>query len=93
MIDDDAEVLRATALGDITSLKMLFAQGIASPQDVGALYGLTPLHVCLTGLSAIDAIRKANLAGQVAFFRRDLDVCRFLITAGADPSLETGFRR
>lgn len=59
VIDDYAEVLRATAFGDIASLKMLFAQGIASPHDVGALFGLTPLHVRLTGFSAIRHYNKS----------------------------------
>jgi hypothetical protein len=68
VIDDDAEVLRYTALGDITNLKMLFAQGTASPQDVGGLYGLTPLHVRLNGLFTIGAIIMADLPLRWLFF-------------------------
>jgi hypothetical protein len=45
IVSDDALVLRYAASGDIPNMKLLFSQGLASPQDVGTSYGMTPLHV------------------------------------------------
>lgn len=45
IISDDALVLRYAAIGDIENMKLLFSKGLASPHDVGASYGMTPLHV------------------------------------------------
>jgi ankyrin repeat protein len=65
--------LRYAAVGDIQGIQKLISDGLASPGDVGASYGMTALHV--------------------AFVRKDIDLCRFLVQHHADPSYETSLRR
>ena len=73
IVADDAPILRYAAVGDIQGIQKLISDGLASPGDVGASYGMTALHV--------------------AFVRKDIDLCRFLVQHHADPSYETSLRR
>jgi ankyrin repeat protein len=73
IVADDAQILRYATVGDIEGIQRLMSDGLASPGDVGASYGMTALHI--------------------AFVKKDIDLCRFLIQQHADPSYETTLRR
>lgn len=45
IVADDAPILRCAAIGDIRGIQKLITDGVASPGDVGASYGMTALHV------------------------------------------------
>ena len=73
IVADDAQILRCATVGDIEGIKELISEGLASPGDVGASYGMTALHI--------------------AFVKKDVDLCRFLVQQHADPGYETTLRR
>lgn len=73
IVADDAQILRCATVGDIEGIKALISEGLASPGDVGASYGMTALHI--------------------AFVKKDIDLCRFLVQHHADPLYETTQRR
>lgn len=73
IVADDAQILRYAAVGDIVGIQKLMSDGLASPGDVGASYGMTALHI--------------------AFVKKNIDLCRFLVQQHADPSYETTLRR
>lgn len=73
VVADDAPILRYAAVGDIQGIQKLISDGLASPGDVGASYGMTALHI--------------------AFVKKDIDLCKFLVQHHADPSYETSLRR
>ena len=70
-------------------MKALFENGLASPHDVHYESGITPLHVCklprwlLTPLAVLLADLK-----KIAISNQQVNVCRFLLQANADPFLE-----
>lgn len=47
IVDTGAPIFALTQTGDLEGIKSLLARQLASPLDVGHLYGATPLRVSL----------------------------------------------
>lgn len=63
IVPDTSEIFALSVAGNINAIAKLLGSGLASPCDVSASWGYTPLH------TAVD--------------RGHLDLCRFLLRAGA----------
>ena len=50
---DDSKIFHLATAGDIEGMKVMFARGLASPNDVSYTFGYSVLHVSVTKFQGI----------------------------------------
>ena len=88
-IPGDSDIFTFARLGEVDKMKALFENSLASPHDVH--YNLVS-HLCTyvnfhIGFFSLFAVLLAD-SKKIAISNQQVNVCRFLLQANADPFLE-----
>lgn len=88
-VPGDADIFTYARLGNVDKIKTLFEQGLASPHDVSFQSGITPMHVSMSfSIELLKTRIKSDECLKIAINYQQINVCRFLLKANADPFLE-----
>ena len=82
-VPDDSLIFDLSRDGNLSAIRALFSRGLASVRDTNS-YGKTPLHV---NTSNLELVGVSDLHFQFAAESHHPELCRFLISAGAEKGL------